>query len=351
MRKRIQIFILIAVLGCSFLLSACNAGTDNANASTGLITESDSQNQTSGKYKVDIPALNGSLCSAAFWIAYEKGFFIQEGVEANMISSTNETSKTGLNNGTMAVSYGDFQYFQSMEQNVKASVVDAVNLGCIDIIARSDDDSINKAADLKGKKIAVNSIGGTPYQVLGLWISKEGLSVDASAGDVSVVAYSDGNLELQALKSGEVDAAAVWDPYGPKAQKSGEAKVLLDNAVNDDFAGRACCFLFASDKVLKEKPDEIAAVIRALHKAELWIGQNPDEAVQIIAEKKYAEIDDTELARQMLINYGYAELGTGKHDVKGDITYYAGWLQSIGLLKKDSGQFVSDYYQAVDLGE
>ena len=298
------------------------------------------------KYKFTLPALGGGLCSSAFFIAKENGYFDEEGLDVTLVSATPEVLKTGINNGTIPFTYGDFQYFQSMESGIQGTVVDGINTGCIQIIARADDDSINSAADLKGKTVCVNSIGGTPYQILNIWASSAGLTMDE---DYKVVAYSDGNLQLEALKSGEVDVAAVWDPYGPKATESGDAKLLFDNGTDDEFSGRECCFLIASTKVLEEHPDEIAATIRALHKADEWIAENPEETVDIIVDKGYQEVDDKELAAELLENYGYADLASGTHDVKGDVEFYVEKLNELGLLEETPDEFISNYYQDVDL--
>ena len=325
------------------------SSTDNSEVTTQTGETTEAENTTASgdyKYRFTLPALGGGLCSSAFYIAKENGYFDEEGLDVTLVSANTETLKTGINNGTIPFTYGDFQYFQSMEQGIKGTVVDAINTGCIQIIARSDDDSIQSAADLKGKTVCVNSIGGTPYQILNIWASEAGLTINE---DYTVVAYSDGNLQLQALKSGEVDVAAVWDPYGPKAVQDGYAKLLFDNGTDGEFAGRACCFLVASTSVLEEHPDEIAATIRALHKADQWISENPEKTVQVIVDKGYQEVDDADLAAQLLKSYGYDEISTGDHDVQGDVEFYVDKLNKLGLLTETSDEFISQFYQKVDL--
>lgn len=313
-------------------------------------TTADASASTTATYSVQIPDLSGSLCAAPLWIAKQNGYFEEEGVAVEEVSADVDTQKTGLNNGTFPVGMGDFSTFQSMESGIQTTVVDAVNLGCIKVVARADDDSVSSAADLKGKTVAVNKVGGTPYQVLSLWLSREaGLSIGTGSDEVNVAVYDDGNLELQALKDGTVDAAAVWDPYGPKAEKDGTAKVILDNSKSGDFSGRACCFLVASNQVLQDNEAEIAAIIRAVHKADQWIAENPEETVEIVAKNKYATIDDKDLAVQMIEAYGYGELATGDHDVADDVRYYADLLGELGMIKTSPDDFVNKYYKSVSL--
>ena len=83
-----------------------------------------SQVLASPKYKygkINIPGKDGSLCAAPIYIAYEKGFFAEEGFDVNLISADTETRKIGLNNGTIPIVNGDFQFFPSIEEGVKHS--------------------------------------------------------------------------------------------------------------------------------------------------------------------------------------------------------------------------------------
>lgn len=331
--KRTKVFLAMVAATVGILCSACGLGGTN-----------DGEDE----YKIDLPALNGSLCTAPMWIAYENGYYEEEGLDVSLISADNETCKIGLNNGTMPVSYGDFEYFQSMESGVKAKVIDGLNLGCIKIVARADSD-INSAQDLKGKKIAVNNIGSTPYQILCLWLENAGISTDSKDKEVEILPYDDGNLELQALESGAVEAAAVWDPYGPKAVLTGDVKVLFDNGTDGELAGRYCCFVYGSEKALEEHPEEVAALLRAFHKAEKWISENPDEAIDIIVDKKYAEVDDKEMAKEMLLSYQYDVIAGGEHDTQEDVSYYANWMYEIGQLSTDPEEFTEKYYAKVNL--
>ena len=74
------------------------------------------------------------------------------------------------------------------------------------------------------------------------------------------------------------------------------------------FDGRYCCFIYVSAKILKEEPAKIAALLRAIHKAEAWIAEHPEETVDIIAEGKYSEIEDKPLAVELIKSYVYTSL-------------------------------------------
>jgi len=339
---------LLAVL-TAFSVSACsNAAGKNENTGN---------NNASGaefKYgKIQIPGKDGALCGAPIYIAYEKGFFVEEGFDVELISADTETRKIGLNNGTIPIVNGDFQFFPSIEEGVNVKVVDGLHYGCIKLVVNPDS-GIKTAADLKGKKIGVDEVGGTPHQVASVWLEQAGISALAEKGEVTFLPYSDGNLELEALKKGDIDVAAMWDPLASIAEKAGTVRTILDIAKDEPFAGKYCCFLYASSKLLNEKPDEVAALLRAYRKAQAWIADNPEEAVNVIISGNYSAIEDKDLAIELITRYEYpSESAHTKADqdetVKNNVEYFAEQLYNIGYLKTEPSQFAKDAFYKVDL--
>ncbi len=310
-----------------------------------------SKTESEYKYgKIQIPGKDGALCGAPTYVAYEKGFFAEEGFDVELISADFETRKIGLNNGTIPIVNGDFQFFPSIEQGIDVKVVDGFHNGCIKFVVRPDSD-IATANDLKGKKIGVDEIGGTPHQVASVWIENAGISALQEDGEVTFLPYSDGNLELEALYNGDIDVAAMWDPLGSVAEKEGKVKVIFDLSTDPTFAGKYCCFLFASNKVLQEDPEKVAAILRAYRKAQDWISKNPEEAVNLIIEGKYSQITDKELAVELLKSYEYPseeERTAGTHRIEDDVEYFAKALNDIGYLSTGSKEFTENYFYEVD---
>lgn len=313
--------------------------------------ESKETGGTGSLQTVEIPCLDGALCGAPLYVAKEKGFFEEEGIDAKLIAADAETRKLGLNNGTYPIVNGDFQFFQSIEQGVSTKVVDGLHNGCIKILVRPDS-KVTEPADLKGKKIGVDEVGGPPHQVASMWLEQGGVSAQASAGDVVFLPYTDGNLELEALYSGDVDAVAIWDPLASAAEKAGKAKVICDIASDSIFAGRYCCFLYASNKVLEENPAQVSALIRAIHKAEDWINKNPEETVNLVIKGNYSQVEDKELAVQLIKEYVYPteeERKTGDRSTEENVKYFAGQLHQIGYLTEDAEEFTKKAFEQIDV--
>jgi NitT/TauT family transport system substrate-binding protein len=356
--RKISCLTAIA-LAFTLTLSACGS-TSSSGTTTAAATDGDSASAdtteaataTEYKYgKIDIPGKDGALCGAPIYIAYDKGFFAEEGFDVNLISADFETRKIGLNNGTIPIVNGDFQFFPSIESGVNVKVVDGLHNGCIKFVVNPDSD-ISTAEDLKGKKIGVDEIGGTPHQVASVWLEQAGISALQSDGEVTFLPFSDGNLELEALYNGEIDVAALWDPLGSVAEQAGNVKVIFDLSTDPAFAGKYCCFLYASSKVLEENPEEVAALLRAYRKAQNWISENPEEAVDIIINGKYAQIEDRDLAVELVKSYGYPsteERDADSHNVRDDVQYFVQALYDIGYLTTDPTEFTNEIYADVDV--
>lgn len=343
LKKTVSSVALILV--AAIFLTACGGTKED----TETAKQTDSSNSKYKYGKIDIPGKDGSLCAAPIYIAYEKGFFAEEGFDVNLISADTETRKIGLNNGTIPIVNGDFQFFPSIEEGVKVKVVDGLHKGCIKIVVPPGS-PIKSAEDLKGKKIGVDEIGGTPFQVASVWLENHGI-VAKDNKDVTFVPFNDGNLEIEAAEKGEIDAAAIWDPFGSLAVKNKDFKVIFDLSTDPIFADKYCCFLYASEKIINEDPEKIAALLRAYNKAQDWIHSNPEEAVEIISEKKYSDISDKELATELVKSYGYPsydEQNSETYNVKGNVVYFVKELSKIGYLKtEDPEKFADEIYYEV----
>ena len=339
--------LISAVMLASCSVSESSSGGNSAGGENSKVQAADY------KYgKIDIPGKDGALCGAPIYVAYENGYFAEEGFDVNLISADFETRKIGLNNGSIPIVNGDFQFFPSIENGIDVKVVDGLHEGCIKFAVRPDSD-IKTAEDLKGKKIGVDEIGGTPHQVASLWLENAGISADPSKGEVTFLPYSDGNLEFEALSKGEIDVAALWDPLGSIHEKAGDVRIIFDLGKDKYFADHFCCFLYASTKVLNEDPGKVAALLRAYRKAQEWIYSNPEKAVDLIVDKKYASIEDKELAVELVKSYGYpsAEEHSADWDkhVEEDVKYFVDGLSKIGYLKTAPDEFAAKIYQKVDV--
>lgn len=140
------------------------------------------------------------------------------------------------------------------------------------------DTGISSVKDFKGKRVTVK-FSTNEHQMLLDLLDQAGLSTD----DVEIVNMSaaDG---LAALISGDADGAVLKGNDVKAAQDAG-AEVVADNSQTGTISN----YLVGREDFVKEHPEVVTGVLKALEKTKQWIDANEEEAVQ-----KYSEITGTD---------------------------------------------------------
>ena len=146
---------------------------------------------------------------------------------------------------------------------------------------RADSD-IQSIKDLKGKKIAINLVKSSFHYTWLIELEKAGMTED----DVEFVNLSFAE-QKEALLNGTVDAIGLMQPYSGMARTDDQCRQLY-TAV-DSFGERQFCEILLNTEWAADNEDAATAFVGGIAKAAEWIGQNQNEAKQIIA--KYTGID------------------------------------------------------------
>ena len=144
------------------------------------------------------------------------------------------------------------------------------------------DNSINKPADFRGKRIATPQMGNTQDIACRAWLKQQGFRVTQTGGDVLVIPTANPD-QLSALQSGNVDAVWTVEPWVTRLEKEANAKVFLED--NNSIT----TWLVSSVKFLKEHPDLAKKIANANQELTQWINSHPTEAEKMIVDELKAE--------------------------------------------------------------
>lgn len=138
---------------------------------------------------------------------------------------------------------------------------------------------IQKIADLKGKRVAVGTIGDTQDALITMLVEREGVS----ARDISRVAMPSRNTSttLLSLKTGAFSAAVVNADESLLGEKEGLRTLAF---VGDLFPYPFQGFV-ATDKMLAERPNDVKRWLRAMVRSLMFIRERPEEAADIALKK------------------------------------------------------------------
>lgn len=132
--------------------------------------------------------------------------------------------------------------------------------------------SIRSAKDLKGKRIAMTSLGTGTYYNAVLALKSAGLTEK----DAKFVTIGSPQAQLDALKSGKVDALSSIDvSIGTYRNQGAELRTL-------DFGGSTKWqwnVVIARNDVLKKRRAAVASVCKGIQQAELFVTKDPTAAL------------------------------------------------------------------------
>jgi NitT/TauT family transport system substrate-binding protein len=254
----------------------------------GMVAEA--RAQTAGKAEVvRIAYPSRGVTVLPLRIAQVQGFFQQERLEAELIQM-----RAGIT--VTALTTGDLDFGAPLDSIIRAAargqplkaVVSFVNKPMHYLVAKPQ---IGTVEELRGKTIALNSFGSSEQLTLYAILRSHGIEPDKK--EVQIVFLGDSPVRLEALKRGIVDATMVLIPHVILASNAG-FKVLGHAG---SFMELSTPGLGTTDRLLKQKPEQVKRTVRAAIKAVLFMRKNKEQSVRImmswlaldrdVAEKSY----------------------------------------------------------------
>jgi NitT/TauT family transport system substrate-binding protein len=236
----------------------------------------------------------GATCEAPLYAAYHKGFFAQEGLDAELVNFTsngynvNDALSSGKLDGAPGIM---FTWFKPIEQGADIRLTAGLHGNCLRLVVAKNA-GIKKATDFKGKTIAVGALGDSAMAFFALLLAKNGVD---PVHDVTWRVYPYTQLGI-AFDKGEAVAAAAPDPFAYTLILQGKATQVGSNLTGmyGNTAGitthRYCCTVGLSGKLVRDTPKVAAAVTRAWLKGSRWAGHHTHETSVIETSHHYVAL-------------------------------------------------------------
>ena len=248
--------------------------------------------QAQERITLGLTTRNGST-SLPYVIAEEKGFFKAEGLNAIVVIMQNQVVVNGVL--SRHVDYGGtFSNFVGAAMSgAPVKIVMSVMDGADHFLVTSP--SIKRVEDLKGKTFGISSFGGTPHSEAIAILKKYNLNPEK---DVTFLQVGGSSARYMSLESGSIHAAMIVPPFNHLAKKRGFNQLLGFNDIMSMPVGG----LAVHTQKMKEKPDEIVKMIRALIKSLEYIRTRKADVLAIIDKQwgiKEADVRE-EMYREMI---------------------------------------------------
>ncbi len=285
-----------------------------------------------GTKPIRLAYLQSDIHQLACWVALDKGFFTQEGVEVEVagIFKAGPEEMSAFAAGALDMGYvGEAPSTTAVANGVaRVTVLAQVNTEGSAIVV-PEDAHPQGLQDLKGRRVAVP--GHSTVQDFLLRKAFKRFGVDP--GEVRVIVLKPPEM-IGALRTKQIYAFIAWEPYPAKAQTLSVGKVLLTS--RQIWEDHPCCVLVAENGFLQARPQEARAVVRAHVRATDFINRHRESAVKIGV--KYTGMDE-ETVRLAMDNVNY----TYRLSVEGE-REYVNFLAQLKYIKTDDvGAFVKRF--------
>jgi ABC-type nitrate/sulfonate/bicarbonate transport system substrate-binding protein len=210
-------------------------------------------------------------------VAEVKGYFRDQGLENQTIVIPGSTAIAALVSGNVDYSGAGGT---GMRAALRGAPIKAVMFQTEKVtwylLAAPD---IQKISDLKGKRIAVGTVGDTQDALITMLVEREGVS----GREISRVAMPSRNTTntILSLKTGAFSAAVVNADESLLGEKEGLRTLAF---VGDLFPYPFQGFV-ATDKMIAERPNDVKRWLRAMARALIFIRDRPEEAADIAMKK------------------------------------------------------------------
>ena len=237
--------------------------------------------------KVIIGYANFSPTYAPVWVAKEMGFFDKHHLNADIIFIRGGAMATQALVGR-SIDFMVAGGVAAVEATLSGAgiVIIAVPSNRMDqvLVARKE---ISHPSQLKGKKIAVNSLVGSAILAIKIMVQALGLNPEK---DVTYITSGDPATRVAAMQSGLVDATGLPPPFTLTAKRLGFN--LFDNIPVLDNLEYPSASLIVRQESVRKDPATIDKVTRSLVEAVHFFKTRKTESKQVL--QKYLRLQNPE---------------------------------------------------------
>jgi len=225
--------------------------------------------------KIRLSVTNPNMSFLPSQVALKKGFFKDEGLDVEIIRMNVPNIVTALVTGDIGYTllFGSVVRgaLRGMPMRALASLLDGSTHA---LVAKPE---YKSGKELKGKTVGIGNFGGTDEVAGRMMLKSFGLDTEK---DLKFIALGPDRARLAALKEGLVDVAVIAPPGDALGRQMGFNVLLRAYEVfSFPFIG-----VGANLKTIKEKPAEVRKIVKALIRANRFIREDKQGAVNVLSE-------------------------------------------------------------------
>jgi NitT/TauT family transport system substrate-binding protein len=210
------------------------------------------------------------------------------------------------------------------------TVLAGVHPGCFELFGT---DRVRSLRDLKGKRVAVISIGSSPHVFLSSMLAHVGLD---PRKDVEWVVKPRAE-SVQLLAEGKVDAYMGFPPEPQELRARKIGHVVVNSAADRPWSQYFCCMVAANREFVRKNPVATKRALRAFMKATDVCALDPERIARSLVDKKFTARQDYALATLRELPYGRWR----EYNAEDSVRFYALRLHEAGMVKASPQKIIA----------
>jgi NitT/TauT family transport system substrate-binding protein len=271
-----------------------------------------------------------SICVAPLYLAEDllkgEGFTKVQYVD---IPSGNSVEAMAAGQVDMAMQFSG-PIVTSLDTSSALVVLAGVHIGCFVLFGT---EQVNSIGDLKGRMLAVNSLGSPEHAFLSSMVAYVGLNPNT---DITWTTLS--RLETQQrFTDRKIDAILAFPPVAQELQAKKLGHVVVNSMVDKPWSQYYCCMVTGRQEFVLQNPVATKRALRAILKATDITAREPERAARLVVDRGFTTNYDYALkAMQDIPYYNWRE-----YDPADTLRFYALRLRDAGMIKGTPDELIA----------
>jgi NitT/TauT family transport system substrate-binding protein len=210
-------------------------------------------------------------------------------------------------------------------------LIGGIHAGCYELFATNQ---IKAIRDLKGKTVAVYSLGSGAHVIVASMLAYVGMN---PTKDVRWVAGERAEDALRLFTDGKADAFIGFPPHPQELRAKKVGHVILDTSQDRPWSHYFCCMLGANRSFAERHPIATKRALRAVLKAADICAREPARVARYIVDKGYEASYD--VAYQVLKKVSYKLWREASPEET--LRFYALRLHEVGMIKTNPNKLIA----------
>jgi NitT/TauT family transport system substrate-binding protein len=165
-----------------------------------------------------------------------------------------------------------------MDAGEPLTVIAGAHVGCFELFAN---DAVHRIADLKGRSVGVQAIGGSNHVFLASMATYVGLNPNQ---DIDWVVASPSVRPKELFAQGKIDAFLGFPLEAQEMRARNIGHVVVNSAIDRPWSQYFCCMVAGNTDFVREHPVATKRVLRAILKAADFCAAEPERAAQRLVD-------------------------------------------------------------------